>query len=434
MFDADQGNHPMLAVVNGYRSGDWFGVVLRLVGAAGFTWGAIDSWGVSPPWVTAATVIGVASWLLWTFTPRASAGLTSTTLAIVALAGASTAGDEHGAGLTMAAVALGFTLGSRVVPVWTSALIGCATVVVAQASGLFYGVNLGQQLLILGPLALAGLAGVVAKQRRTARLEQAELTRQAIELGEQRMIASEQSRVSAALAERARIAREIHDVLAHTLGALSVQLDAADALVEAGRLDEARQRIRGSRGLAVNGLTDVRDAIAMLRADSGQLSDAVTALIDRHRETYGVEILSTTRGVARSLSPELVLALERITQESLTNAAKHAAGCPLVVEVDFGDPDRVGLRVTTQGTSESSLAAFGGHNGIAGMRERAEALGGTVSAGSFEAGWRVEASIPEEASLPETTSHAADHSADGHADGYANGQPRGNRTSPTNGE
>jgi signal transduction histidine kinase len=196
------------------------------------------------------------------------------------------------------------------------------------------------------------------------------------------------------LGERARIAREIHDILAHTLGSLFVQLDAAEALLcEGGDADRGRHLVGEARRLVAEGLEETHRAIAALRAESVALPDALAAL------TRGDGRVShQVSGSPRELRPDAGLALYRTAQEALANARKHAPGAPVAMTLSFEDQAAV-LRVSnpTVGSADghpSLLAATGGGYGLYGLKERAELLGGTMRAGPSEGGWVVELRVP----------------------------------------
>jgi len=195
------------------------------------------------------------------------------------------------------------------------------------------------------------------------------------------------------LGERARIAREIHDILAHTLGSLFVRLDAAEALLcEGGDADRGRHLVGEARRLAAEGLEETRQAIAAIRGPVA-LPEALVAL------TKGdARVSQRVSGRPRQLRPDAGLALYRTAQEALANARKHAPGASVAMTLAFEDQAAV-LRVTnpTQGSAgrrPSTLAATGGGYGLCGLKERAELLGGTLSAGPTGDGWVVELRLP----------------------------------------
>ena len=125
------------------------------------------------------------------------------------------------------------------------------------------------------------------------------------------------------LAGRNHLARELHDILAHTLSALSLQLEALDALIDVGRpTPEVRAQPDSLRRLVREGLDEARGAVRALREDAPPLEEQLARLSgDRHASLSVV-------GVPRRLAPDVSLALYRVAQEALTNVAKHAAGAP----------------------------------------------------------------------------------------------------------
>ncbi|HLH15005.1 MAG TPA: histidine kinase, partial [Solirubrobacteraceae bacterium] len=206
-----------------------------------------------------------------------------------------------------------------------------------------------------------------------------------------------ESRRAAALDERTRIAREIHDVLAHALGGLSVQLEAAEMLLsQRSDLDGALERIRASQRTAREGLEEARRAVAALRDDAPPLPDSLAELVRGHRE-QGASAELAIEGSARSLAPEAALALMRAAQEALTNARRHAPGSAVSVRLVYG-ADSASVIVTSSPAMRepAPLAArgVGGGYGLAGMRERLELAGGRLRAGPGPEGWTVRAEVP----------------------------------------
>ncbi|MEW1957081.1 histidine kinase [Kineococcus sp. NPDC059986] len=215
-----------------------------------------------------------------------------------------------------------------------------------------------------------------------------------------RRLLTEQAR-GAALAERSRIAREVHDVLAHSLGGLAIQLEVADALLSGdGDLDERRraavlQRVRTAHDLATAGLEDTRRAVHALRVDAPPLPDSLAALAAGAREN-GTEVSLRVEGRPRPLGAGEV-ALLRTAQEALVNAAKHAPGAPVTLELSYRDADTE-LVVTDGGARRDtsppgSLRTVDGGYGLAGLRERLELAGGSLAAGPHGTGWRVTARV-----------------------------------------
>ncbi|WP_069767441.1 sensor histidine kinase [Streptomyces sp. LUP30] len=194
---------------------------------------------------------------------------------------------------------------------------------------------------------------------------------------------------SAALAERARIAREIHDVLAHSLSAQLVHLEAARLLIERGA-DRERilERVVAARGMARDGLDEARQSLSALRGELTPLEDFLSDLV---RASDGAEV--TVGGERRPLSAEASQAVRRVAQEALTNARKHAPGAKVRVRLEYG-PREVTLDVRDTGGSPGELAGVGGGYGLLGMRERAELLGGSLAAGPGEEGFVVTLKVP----------------------------------------
>ncbi len=189
-------------------------------------------------------------------------------------------------------------------------------------------------------VAEGAVSVVVGLMVGASRRQYVERTFQAEQLLAERVRADAERDRAAALAERNRIGREVHDVLAHSLGALSVQLDAADALLENGDdHTKARQLVQQARRLAVQGLEETRQAVHALRDEPVALAEQLSSLAARD----GAEL--TVTGAPRPLAPDAGLALYRAAQEAVTNARKHAPGAPVSIFLDF-DPKSTTLRVT----------------------------------------------------------------------------------------
>lgn len=194
---------------------------------------------------------------------------------------------------------------------------------------------------------------------------------------------------SAALAERARIAREIHDVLAHSLSAQLVHLEAARLLIEKGA-DRERilERVVAARGMARDGLAETRQALSALRGELTPLEDFLAELVSA-ADGAGV----TVTGERRHLPAEASQAVRRVAQEALTNVRKHAHGARVDVRLDYSEHE-VTLNVRDFGGRPGDLNGTGGGYGLLGMRERAELLGGSLDAGPDEEGFVVTLKVP----------------------------------------
>ncbi|MFM9632109.1 sensor histidine kinase [Streptomyces galilaeus] len=194
---------------------------------------------------------------------------------------------------------------------------------------------------------------------------------------------------SAALAERTRIAREIHDVLAHSLSAQLVHLEAARLMIErAADRAQILERVVAARGMARDGLEETRQALSALRGELTPLEEFLTGLV---RATGGAEV--TVVGERRPLSAEASQAVRRVAQEALTNVRKHARGAKVQLHLDYRS-DQLILRIRDSGGSPAELAGAGGGYGLLGMRERAELLGGSLEAGPDEEGFVVTLKVP----------------------------------------
>ena len=211
---------------------------------------------------------------------------------------------------------------------------------------------------------------------------------------------------AAALAERGRIAGELHDVLAHSLSGLAIQLQGARKLADReGVSTGLRATIERSAELAKAGLLDARQAVGALRGDRLPTVDQLAALVADFRRDTGGDATLRIDGTRRPLPVDANLALFRGAQEALTNVARYAPGAAVDVTVRY-IPDRTQLAVEDHarqpvtGTgqaaqpSPSVLADAGGGHGLAAMRERAERAGGTARAGPTADGWLVELEVP----------------------------------------
>jgi signal transduction histidine kinase len=207
----------------------------------------------------------------------------------------------------------------------------------------------------------------------------------------------EAQRDQALMEERARIARELHDVVAHHVSMIAVQAETA-RLTTPELTDEGKERFRAIGDTARNSLGELRRLLGMLREDApGEaerspqpgLAD-FEELVDAAREA-GTEVRVTMTGRPESLSPAVDLTAYRIAQEALTNARRHAPGAEVDVELRY-ETDTLHLEVRDNGPGTDAEAS--GH-GIVGMRERAEMIGGTLSAGPGRGGgFAVRADLP----------------------------------------
>jgi len=207
---------------------------------------------------------------------------------------------------------------------------------------------------------------------------------------------------AAALDERGRIARELHDVLAHSLSALSVELEGARLLALDRDVDaDVIAAIGRAHRHAAAGLDEARAAIKALRGDMVPGPDKLGELLEDMRAS-GIDCTLEITGEPRRLPSEAALAVFRTAQEALTNVRKHAEEAERVeIRLEY-DPDGVQLIVTDSAgdgaeprvPQPAALAGAGAGYGVSGMRERAELIGGRLLAGATEDGFRVELWVP----------------------------------------
>ncbi|WP_171074637.1 sensor histidine kinase [Nonomuraea basaltis] len=213
--------------------------------------------------------------------------------------------------------------------------------------------------------------------------------------------------VRAAEHERARIARELHDVVTHNVSVMIVQAGAARKVMDTApeRAQEALLAIEAGGRAA---MTELRHVMGLLTIDSaGAYSagaadlapqpglDRLDALVDRLSDT-GVPVTLTRSGHPRPVPAGVELAAYRVVQEALTNTVKHAAGATATVHVEYG-AGHLRVQVTDTGGTPGAPAATGGGHGLIGLRERLAVYGGTLRTGPpLTGGYRVDAHIPLE--------------------------------------
>jgi signal transduction histidine kinase len=215
------------------------------------------------------------------------------------------------------------------------------------------------------------------------------------ELSDELRDSREAEQRNAIAAERARLARELHDVLAHTLSSLSLHLESTRVLAKSRKVDaEVVARIDRAVSLARTGLEEARNAVGTLRDDALPGPARLTQLVEEFGRDSGLTAVFREDGRPHPLVPEARVALFRAAQEALTNVGKHASASRVEVSLAWDDRTVV-LRVVDDGRG-ASAAQPGGGNGLRGMRERAELAGGHVEAGPVADGYLVEVRLPIE--------------------------------------
>jgi signal transduction histidine kinase len=244
-------------------------------------------------------------------------------------------------------------------------------------------------VIIAGIVAVALIFGDALGGRyaaETSLAEQAELRRQ--DLARQ-----------AVLEERARIARELHDVVAHHMSVIALQAEAAPYKIQ-GLPPAALDTFSVIRGAAREALAETRRVVGLLRGEGEGAERVPQPGLDRldelvtRAERAGLTVKTAVVGMPRPLSAGVDLSAYRIVQEALSNAARYAPGAGVVVEVRYG-PDRLHVTVTDDGPRGGPPEASGGGHGLVGMHERVTMLGGTLAAGPRPGGgFEVRADLP----------------------------------------
>ena len=338
--------------------------------------------GGSHLFVLVLLVIATASWLAWIAIRQAGppmAGLIA--IATMAVSGGLLVPYAY-LGVVFVAVA------ALWVAIWWSLQVTLAITAGGMAAMLAAVAATGHSFgMVLGGLA-ASLAGLVMGLTRKQAVEQ---VHQAVLVSVEKERADIERSRAELLGERNRLAREIHDVLAHTLAALSVQLEAFDTVVESdpSTSPSIREQLARTRHLVHEGLQEARSAVNALRDTDLPIEDQLARLCAGHRADFSLE------GDPRSLPGQVSLSLYRATQEALTNVVKHAPGAPTRVHLRFG-PDDVGLRVENgpPRSAPKALAASGGGHGLEGITERLALLGGRLDAGPSGSGWCIDLELP----------------------------------------
>jgi signal transduction histidine kinase len=240
--------------------------------------------------------------------------------------------------------------------------------------------------------------GAFTRSARIARDEATRARARAEDLLRQLQASQAAQAEAVALTERARLAREIHDILAHALSGLVLSLDTMELLGRSGAdagpatMERMMEQISRAQRIARDGLADTRRAVSALRGDELPGPALLDRLVRDAAAATGVRATLSVTGPERPLPPEAGLALYRTAQEALTNTAKYAGqGAAAELRLGYGD-DGVDLVIedSRPGVSTAPAAGltFGGY-GLTGMRERAELLGGSLTAGPTEAGFCV---------------------------------------------
>ena len=363
------------------------------------TWAInLPLWWVVPIWVAISVATGFSA----PSTPRGVSGGIVTALAATALL--LMRHGTRGFGQTMVVIASVAGLAATLLA--PAGLAEVVVFIVASRMPRVFSGNALRNLMVLDALAVAGVIGWVSHSvvgalsgfgipllvQRAMEHEQLIVERDRAQALLAEVEARRESETQAvALRERGRIARELHDVLAHTLAGLSVQLQAVRAVaareqVPATVLDP----LDTAAALAKSGLEEARTAVGVLRDPIGLGVDEIAALVARHPGPPSFAVSGSG-----SVSAEAGHAVYRAVQESLTNAARYAPGASVSVSLDWASVLTVIVCDTGLPIGRSAVADQGTGLGLAGMDERLREVGGSVTAGPVAGGgWQVEITVP----------------------------------------
>ncbi len=359
---------------------------IALVGLGLLIWGvsaAIQTLS-SPAQRNAAIVLLTAaalSWLAWLYLRSKTEVGTALALVTMAVTGGALAAFAPTAMVFPAVAVLSATTQWRLAAAAALGAAGWLAIAISVfATGAAYGIVLGGVAAELG-------GAIIGITRRQA----VELTEQAARVEVQSVRAEGERARAELLTERNHLARELHDVLAHTLAALSLQLEAFATVVDAepDASPAIRQQLETTRQLVHEGLDEARGAVQVLRDDPTPLPDRLARLCEQHGAAF------TLSGSPEPLAPPVSLALFRVTQEALTNVMKHATGAATSVHLS-NSPNSVSVTIDNvgDGSPASALSESGGGHGLPGLGERLAMLGGDIEAGPVKGGWRVSAVVP----------------------------------------
>ncbi|XVV36288.1 sensor histidine kinase [Streptomyces sp. CA-100214] len=256
--------------------------------------------------------------------------------------------------------------------------------------------------------------GTALRGRREARSE----------LAQQTSLTAEERARRTLLEERSRIARELHDVVAHHMSVISIQAQVAPLLIE-DPPDELRENLAGIRQNALEALTELRRVLGVLRSEHPDVPEAseggdpaphapqptldrLDALVENTRAA-GLSVTTGTSGTRRPLPPGVELSAYRIVQEALSNVLRHAPGATARVHLTYLP---IGLRVEVSNTRPKRAPApsQGAGHGLLGMRERVAMLDGSLTAHALPGGgYQVAAFLPVDAAEPAVTDEPAGH-------------------------
>ncbi|MFL6114824.1 MAG: sensor histidine kinase [Catenulispora sp.] len=340
------------------------------------------------------------------FLGPAGAAVSTSMAAVLALTATRSSTLAGALAVVLAVYRLGWASDAFRIP-WSGRLAPVATAVPFPIIALV-GPRGGPAVWLAALVPAAAFAGEAARARTQARVHHA--AREAVA----RSLVDHTAR-----GERARIARELHDVVAHHISMIAVQAETA-RLATPGMPPAGAERLLAIGDTARAGLTEMRRLLGVLKEDVGPSDhawerhpqpglDQLLALVDDARRTSATTTRLIVSGLPTALDPGVELAAYRIAQEALTNARRHAPGAPVDVELRF-TPDALHLRILDSGPGAAAPAGAG--HGLSGMRERAVAVGGHLDAGPSPAGgFLIEARLPADPAPDAAVALTLDRSA-----------------------
>ncbi|WP_423922042.1 sensor histidine kinase [Frigoribacterium sp. 2-23] len=367
------------------------GLALNLVGVVVVAYWAVVGQGAAPrPVVIGLAAVALAAWAVRSVLAatgrtgpartgrRTGPGLAPGLAVVMVVAGSLAVEPTDAVLITPVIVGLVTLVADRAVPRLLGPGLALVAAVVTAVGSALGGRSPEFVLGVLAGIVLGIVLGVTRRQAAEAEAQRVELLHRGVE------IEREQQR-NALLADRARAARDIHDVLAHSLGGLVVQLDAVEALLEADRIDEATGRVGRARALAADGLAEARRAVSALRepttsasASESTASTGVAGLLADHVELGGTVVADGVELVAALPAPHRAVATA-LVREALSNVRRHAPGETATIVVTPGrllvsNPLAAAVSDSATDVGARAAAAPGAGHGLVGMCERVAAL------------------------------------------------------------
>ncbi|MFW0791334.1 sensor histidine kinase [Gordonia sp. CPCC 205333] len=349
-------------------------IALHLLGVGVVLWSLTGE--DRPLWVDILAYLAVGAWLVSSVGVRVverlvparqtNVGAEIGCALVATSAGGLASAGTSGLALVPAVIAVGAVIGTAEYPLLWGVFVGALGIVTVGVGAVVADISAISLLAMMGGIVIAALLGLSRRQTR--------ISDDALKLLREREFAARDE------ARRVALARDLHDLLAHSLGGLVIQLDAVEALLESGKSDAAAERVGAARTLAAQGLGEARRAVAALRdpgivgpdVDSAAVLADIEDLLAAHRSVGGIANLGSDGHTDRVPANHADI-IRRTIQESLSNARKHASGSPVSIEVHWHD-GLVSFTVTNPLSVGTALAASGGGHGLLGMRERFIAL------------------------------------------------------------